>query len=115
MDNHKYTWHKIAGSIAEINFCSNGLAEITVMGKTVCIARYNNTLRACAQKCPHAGGNLADGYLDPTGNIVCPLHQYKFSLSNGRNISGEGYFLKTYLLEERLDGIYIAINQNLVF
>ena len=115
MTDKKPTWHKIANTISEINFSSNGLAELKVAGKTICVALHNNNLHACTQKCPHAGGILADGYLDPLGNIVCPLHRYKYSLQNGRNISGEGYFLKTFPVQMRPDGVYVAIEESGLF
>jgi len=102
----KYTWHKIADSIAAINFAANNLAEVEVAGKTICLALHNGMLHACTQKCPHAGGYLSEGHLDALGNIVCPLHRYKFSLQNGRNVSGEGYYLKTFPIEIREDGVY---------
>jgi nitrite reductase/ring-hydroxylating ferredoxin subunit len=103
------TWHKIAGNISEINFNANGLAEIDINGKTICLAKHNHQIFACTQKCPHAGGLFVDGHLDALGNLVCPLHQYKFSLKNGRNISGEGYFLKTFRAEERENGVYVCM------
>ena len=101
-------WRKIATSLDEISFSPNGLAEIDFNGKTICIARHNNMLYACAQKCPHAGGILSEGYIDALGNIVCPLHHYKYNLRKGRNVSGEGYQLQTYPVERREDGYYIA-------
>jgi 3-phenylpropionate/trans-cinnamate dioxygenase ferredoxin subunit len=104
----KHTWHKIAESIAELNIASNGMTEVEVNGKKICIAIHDNNLFACTQKCPHAGGILSEGYLDATGNIVCPLHRYKFNIQNGRNISGEGYYLKTYPVELRSDGVYLS-------
>ena len=103
-----HTWHKIAESLSEIKFSANGLAEIEINGKMICIAKHNNQLFACTQKCPHAGGILADGYMDAAGNLVCPLHRYKFNPQNGRNVSGEGYFLKRYQIEEREEGIFIS-------
>ena len=102
------TTYKIAESIAEINFNKNGLALVEVAGKTITLAHYNEQIFACTHKCPHAGGILADGYLDALGNIVCPLHRYKFSLQNGRNTSGEGYFLKTYSIEIFNDGVFVS-------
>lgn len=102
-------WYKIAESIAEIDFAANGLAIINVAGKFITIARNNNQIFACTHKCPHAGGILAEGYIDAVGNIVCPLHRYKYSLKNGRNVSGEGYYLKTYALETREDGVFVNI------
>lgn len=115
MADKKYTWHKIADTINEIGFSSNSLAELKVGGKTICVTRHNNNLHACTQKCPHAGGILADGHLDALGNIVCPLHRYKFNPQTGRNISGEGYFLKTFPIEMRADGIYVGFEEGGLF
>jgi 3-phenylpropionate/trans-cinnamate dioxygenase ferredoxin subunit len=104
------TWHKIADDISEIIFNANGLAEIEINGKIICLAKHSDQLFACTQKCPHAGGILTDGHLDALGNLVCPLHKYKFSLKNGRNISGEGYYLKTFKTEVRQNGVFICID-----
>jgi nitrite reductase/ring-hydroxylating ferredoxin subunit len=111
----QYTWYKIADSVEEIIFAANGLTEVTVNGKIICLAKHNETLLACTQKCPHAGGIMADGYLDAVGNIVCPLHRYKFSLQNGRNVSGEGYFLKTFPVEIRKEGVFVGMVANGLF
>jgi 3-phenylpropionate/trans-cinnamate dioxygenase ferredoxin subunit len=111
----KFTWHKIADSLEEISFSSNGLAQVEIADKSICIAKSNARLSACFAKCPHAGGILADGYLDPLGNIVCPVHRYKFSLQNGRNTSGEGYFLKIFPIEIREDGLFVGFEQNNLF
>ena len=106
------TWYKIAESPAEINFSVNGLAEIEIKGKIICIAQHNNQLFACAQKCPHASGILADGYIDAVGNLVCPAHRYKFNIVNGRNVSGEGYYLKTFLIEQRENGVFVCLDDS---
>lgn len=107
----KYIWHKIAASIAEISFSPGGLVEIKVAGKTICVSLKNDTVNACTYKCPHAGGILADGFIDAAGNIVCPLHRYKFSLQNGRNVSGEGYYLKTFPIEVRPEGVFVGFEE----
>lgn len=111
----KYTWHKIAESISDLPSTENGLHEIEVSGKKICIALANEEMHACATKCPHAGGQMSNGYIDALGNIVCPLHRYKFALYNGRNTSGEGYFLKTYPIESRENGIFVGIEEQGLF
>lgn len=111
----KITWHKIADSLAEIHFSEAGLAELEVAGKKICLTLYKEQLFACAARCPHAGGALAHGYTDALGNIVCPLHRYKFNLQNGRNTSGEGYYLKTYPVEIRPEGIFAGFEENNLF
>lgn len=104
-------WIKIADSEEELAFNPEGLTEANAGGKKLCVARKGERLFACASKCPHAGGQLSEGYIDAVGNIVCPVHRYKFSLANGRNMTGEGYFLRTYAVEKRPDGIYIGFEE----
>ena len=108
-------WHKIAESISDLYFNQNGLTEIEVAGKKICLALNANQLSACTQKCPHAGGTLSEGYLDAHGHLVCPIHRYRFDLKNGRNTSGEGYFLKTFPIEIRDDGVFVRIAHSSLF
>jgi nitrite reductase/ring-hydroxylating ferredoxin subunit len=115
MTKEKYSWFKIALSLGEIDFSANGTTTVDVNGKKICLALHNNIINACAHKCPHAGGILADGHIDALGNIVCPLHRYKFSLQNGRNTSGEGYYLKTFPVQIRPDGVFIGFADNNLF
>jgi nitrite reductase/ring-hydroxylating ferredoxin subunit len=103
-----HTWHKIAESENELAFAPNNIAVTEVNNKKICIGRYNGILYAFAYTCPHASGIMADGYIDALGNIVCPVHRYKFNVKNGRNTSGEGYFLKHWPVEKREDGIYVG-------
>jgi len=111
MKEKKYQWFKIANSENELLFPPNNLTVAEVNGKKITLVKHNGQISACAYTCPHAGGVLADGYTDATGNIVCPLHRYKFSLQNGRNVTGEGYFLKTYPVEQRQDGIFAGFEE----
>ncbi len=114
-NNKKYKWHKIADKENELNFGPNGLLQRDIAGRTVCIAKVRNTLYACAHKCPHAGGIIAEGFIDVLNNVVCPLHRYRYSLQNGRNVSGEGYYLKTYPIQHTEKGIFIGIEERGLF
>jgi 3-phenylpropionate/trans-cinnamate dioxygenase ferredoxin subunit len=105
----KYQWTKVAGSSQEIRFGENQLASLEVGGKQICIVRTSKGLKACALKCPHAGGDLSLGYLDGKGHMVCPVHGYRFCLDSGRDTGGEGYYLKTYPLKESEDGVIIGM------
>jgi 3-phenylpropionate/trans-cinnamate dioxygenase ferredoxin subunit len=106
-------WVKIADSIAALHWQENGMCIVTVEGKTITLARKDNELFAFAHKCPHAGGVMANGYLDAIGNVVCPLHRYRFNMTNGRNTSGEGYYLKTYAIRTTDSAIYIGFKRGL--
>lgn len=106
---------KIANTLAELNLSENNLTQVTAEGNNYCIALYNDTLYATAAKCPHASGIMANGYIDALGNITCPLHRYKFSLAKGRNVSGEGYYLKTYTVIQTEQGIFIQKEKTNLF
>ncbi len=114
MSEKKLTWHKVADTIDAIQFASNNIAVVELDGKKICLARSpkaEGILVAFAYKCPHAGGILADGFIDALGNIVCPLHRYKFDPRNGRNITGEGYYLKHWPVEMREEGVYVGVEE----
>ncbi len=112
MHEKKVKWFKVADSIDAIDWQPNNLALVEVGGKKLTLARNKSQVFACVHKCPHASGILAEGHMDALGNIVCPLHRYKFNLVNGRNVSGEGYYLKTYGIETREAGIFVAFEEN---
>ena len=112
MTEKKYTWHKIADQIGDLDFADNKIAIIELKGKKICIGRHNELAFAFAYTCPHAGGFLANGHIDALGNIVCPLHRYKYNMQNGRNVSGEGYFLKHWPVELREDGVFVGIDNS---
>lgn len=108
----QYTWHKITD---EELIREHEINVQEVNSKKICFTRYQGQLYAFAYKCPHAGGIMADGVIDASGNVVCPLHRYKFSIKNGYNCSGEGYYLKTYPTEQREDGLYIGLEKAGIF
>jgi 3-phenylpropionate/trans-cinnamate dioxygenase ferredoxin subunit len=115
LQHKKFQWHKVADSESEIQFADNHIAVIEVTGKTMCIGKHQQQLFAFAHKCPHAGGILAEGWIDATGNVVCPLHRYKFNITNGRNTTGEGYYLKQWPVEIREAGIFVGIEESGIF
>jgi len=51
-------------------------------------------LRATQAVCPHAGGPLADGQADGS-KIVCPLHNYAFSVADGACLNGD-FMVRVY-------------------
>jgi nitrite reductase/ring-hydroxylating ferredoxin subunit len=111
MSEKKYTWHKVADHINEIDWQENNITVVEINGKKICLALFNKEVFAFAFKCPHAGGILAEGYVDALGNVVCPTHRYKYNVRNGHNVSGEGYYLKHWPVELRDDGVYVGMEK----
>lgn len=93
---------------AEIVWQSNNMCVAEANGKKITLGKFNNQLTAFAYKCPHAGGIMADGFFDAMGNVVCPLHRYRFSIKTGRNSTGEEY-LKVYKIEVTQEGVFVEV------
>lgn len=65
-------------------------------GLTVAVFRTRaGEIFATQPDCPHRAGPLADGLVGG-GQIICPLHSYKFDLATGRPIGSECGALRTY-------------------
>ena len=45
--------------------------------------------------CPHAGGNLAGGFIEE-GCAICPWHYWQFRLDNGQLRDSPGVTVSTY-------------------
>lgn len=102
-------YHLLAADPDLLELNESGMAVVNVQGKNLCVAKFRDEWYAFAAKCPHASGQMHHGFIDAMGHVVCPLHRYRFDIRNGRNTSGEGYFLKTYKLEKRGQALYVGI------
>jgi nitrite reductase/ring-hydroxylating ferredoxin subunit len=111
--DENFNWIKIADNIAELPWQENNMCVVEAGGKKITLARKNEAACAFAYKCPHAGGIMANGYLDAMGNVVCPLHRYRFNMLNGRNTSGEGYYLQTFAVRIVDRAIYVGFKSGL--
>ena len=100
-------WIKVAEHIGEIDFGANNIAETEVGGKKICLGKFNEMVFAFASVCPHAGGALAEGCINASGHVVCPVHSYKFNMRSGYNVSGEGYYLRHWQVAIRADGVFV--------
>ena len=108
-------WVLVTDAPLSLDWPDNQLLDLEVDGKKITLARFKDGYFAFAQKCPHASGRMAQGYINPLGQVVCPLHRYAFDMKNGRNTTGEGYFLKTYPVELRPHGLFIGFKPNSFF
>ncbi len=55
---------------------------VRVRNEEVAVFKHQGRLCALQNNCPHEGGQLAMGWLEG-GEVVCPLHGYKFDLKTG--------------------------------
>lgn len=127
MGTKKYKWFKVAETAADLQWTAGDVSEVEVEGKKLCVARFGagagsgtgvdsgagagEVWFGFAHTCPHAGAPMTDGYIAGGCNVVCPVHNLKFNLKNGRDVNGEGYTLKTYPVEVRGDGVYLGVEE----
>lgn len=78
--------------------------EYQIAGELIAIFRERSgALHAVQALCPHRGGALADGLVG-AGKVVCPMHAFKYELSNGQGVGHDCTALKTYRVRVNLHG-----------
>jgi nitrite reductase/ring-hydroxylating ferredoxin subunit len=102
-------WYKIEGENLDNE---QSIQKIKVNGKSICLVKTEDNIFACASKCPHAGADISQGWVDENCQIVCPFHRHKYSLENGRGAPGQGDYIEIYPVERRMDGTYIKLSEN---
>ncbi|MEO7716186.1 MAG: Rieske 2Fe-2S domain-containing protein [Capsulimonas sp.] len=65
--------------------------RVEVNGHAVVLVRDSDNVHALADSCAHLGGPLSEGKLCD-GGIVCPWHESRFALTDGRVLDGPSTF-----------------------
>ena len=105
--NPQTVWHKALtpDELAEgrVKSVSCGLA-------IVCMTHYQGRYSALDNKCPHQGGPLGEGSIEK-GLLRCPWHGWDFDPHTGAPPGGYDDGVRTYAVEVREDGIYVAVEE----
>lgn len=81
-----------------------------ILGETsIGIIRKGETFHTFHAFCPHRGASLIQGNINSSGEIICPLHQYRFDLETGQVKSGYCGDLTIYPNELNENGLEITI------
>jgi nitrite reductase (NADH) small subunit len=74
-----------------------------VEGREIAVFRSrDDEVWATQARCPHKAGLLADGIVGD-GQVICPLHAYRFHLSSGAPLGNGCGALRTYRTEITAD------------
>jgi 3-phenylpropionate/trans-cinnamate dioxygenase ferredoxin subunit len=105
--SEKIRWIKLAETESELlNQLADGRVRVlSAHGKHIGVLRVHDKIHAFRSICPHQGMSLEGGWHN-SGQVVCPVHRYQFSLEHGR---GAGLCLRIFRTESREDGFYAGI------
>ena len=101
----KKEWHKVADKDI---LDDNSVTAVTAGVKAICLAKFEGKYYALDNHCPHQGGPLGEGLIE-NGYVRCPWHGYEYAPQDGSPPGGYDDAVETYPLEERDDGIYVAV------
>ena len=72
--------------VADFDHCPAGASEHVAGGRIVALFRIDDELFALDGVCPHQGGPLGQGQLEPAGDacfVTCPWHGWQFNVRDG--------------------------------
>jgi 3-phenylpropionate/trans-cinnamate dioxygenase ferredoxin subunit len=62
---------------------TGSMKKVNAGGQDILIANVGGAYSAIANKCPHAGGSLAEGTLEGS-TVTCPKHGGQFDVTSGK-------------------------------
>lgn len=84
-----------------------GLA-VEVAGLRVAIFKSEGNIYALSGRCPHANGPLGHGWIED-GEAVCPLHHWRFRLTDGRCTTVRGNAVHRFACEVREGQVWVRV------
>ena len=77
-------------------------------GVRVAVFRDGENVVALSGRCPHANGPLGLGWIEE-GEVVCPLHRWRFRLADGRCTTMRGNPVHRFRCEVRGDEVWVEV------
>ncbi|MEE9428449.1 MAG: Rieske 2Fe-2S domain-containing protein [Paracoccaceae bacterium] len=76
---------RIVDDHIEVALADVAVGDVRGISAALCVARLSETkVVAVTRRCPHAGGDLANGWVDGE-SIVCPWHNLPYNSKTGRS------------------------------
>lgn len=84
------------------------IKKVRLGNREIGVVRIDDKIYGFNAFCPHRGASLIEGSVH-IGELICPLHQYRFELQTGRAKSGDCADLETFLCHLSDKGLKITI------
>ena len=91
------------------HFIDKPIRIFNVNGFKFCLAKYKQAFFAFETQCPHQKHQMAEAEVTAFGEVVCPLHFYRFSLRHGQEANRLCHDLETYPIELSEEGIFVIL------
>lgn len=107
----EYDFHRVmeAGERGADFMREREVRKVLVLDRFLAMVKVDGEIYALKGKCPHSGGPMWNGFLNANCDLVCPLHRFAFSVKDGKNTSGEGFWLEPYPVEIREGKVYVGL------
>ncbi len=89
--------------IALADIPEGGAKLVRANGEEMAVFKSDGKVFGVQNSCPHEGGQLCKGWLE-AGEVVCPLHGYKFNLQSGICSTDPKLKIKVFKLVAQGDG-----------
>ena len=114
-DGLQTVWYKVA----ERGELRDGEVRSVPAGtQTLALTAHDGKIGALDNACPHQGGPLSEGSIECEDGgdcwLRCPWHGWDFHPLTGRSPGAHDDGVRTYPVEERDDGIYVAVQESTV-
>jgi nitrite reductase/ring-hydroxylating ferredoxin subunit len=83
---------------------------VEVEGLLIALLQSDDEVVALSDRCPHSGGSLGQGWIE-ADEVVCPLHQWRFKLKDGRCATIRGQGVHRFPVEIRGDEVWVRVSQ----
>lgn len=87
----------------------HSILQVHLDDNAVALVRMGEVFYAFQASCPHRGASLLEGSLSGEGEVVCPLHGYRFDIRTGAVKIGSCGNLEIYVTELTEKGLKIFI------
>jgi nitrite reductase (NADH) small subunit len=84
-----------------------GLA-LEVEGLCIAVLNDRGTIQVLSGRCPHSGGLLGYGWIEE-GEVVCPLHRWRFQLASGRCSTDRGQSVHRFACEVHEGEVWVVL------
>ena len=108
--NSRTRWHRVLDTES---LQPGRVVAVTAGHRSIALTHFDGVISALDNRCPHQGGPLGEGSIE-NGWLRCPWHGWDFHPCTGKPPGGFDDGVETFPVEQRDDGIYVGVPEEVV-